>query len=136
MGIWIDHIGIACEANEVSKRFWELLGFTDSGTYENEEQGVKINFMKGDVAPQPKIELLEPLGPDTPVGKFISKYGEGIQQLALGTDDITGLITLLKENNVRMVNEEPMYGANNALIAFVHPSSTGGVLVEIVQKQS
>ena len=87
-------------------------------------------------APQPKIELLEPLGPDTPVGKFISKYGEGIQQLALGTDDITGLITLLKETNVRMVNEEPMYGANNALIAFVHPSSTAGVLVEIVQKQS
>ena len=136
MGIWIDHIGIACEANEVSKRFWKLLGFTDSGTDENEEQGVKINFMKGDVAPQPKIELLEPLGPDTPVGKFISKYGEGIQQLALGTDDIAGLITLLKENNVRMVNEEPMYGANNSLIAFVHPSSTGGVLVEIVQKQS
>ena len=70
MGIWIDHIGIACEANEVSKRFWELLGFTDSGTDENEEQGVKINFMKGDVAPQPKIELLEPLGPDTSFFRF------------------------------------------------------------------
>ena len=86
--------------------------------------------------PQPKIELLQPLGPDTPVGKFISKYGEGIQQLALGTDDITGLITRLKKNKIRMVNDEPMTGANNTLIAFVHPSSTGGVLVEIVQKQS
>ena len=51
MGIWIDHIGIACEANEVSKRFWELLGFAESGTDENEEQGVKINFMKGMLHP-------------------------------------------------------------------------------------
>ena len=136
MSIWIDHIGIACEVNEVTKRLWELVGFTDSGSDENEEQGVKIDFMKGDVAPQPKIELLQPLGPDTPVGKFISKYGEGIQQLALGTDDITGLVTRLKKNKIRMVNDEPMTGANNTLIAFVHPSSTGGVLVEIVQKQS
>ena len=125
MGIWIDHIGIACEVNEVTKRFWELVGFTDSGSDENEEQGVKIDFMKGDVAPQPKDRIATTIGPDTPVGKFISKYGEGIQQLALGTDDIAGLITLLKENNVRMVNEEPTYGANNSLIAFVHPSSTG-----------
>ena len=63
MSIWIDHIGIACKVNEVTKRFWELVGFTDSGSDENEEQGVKIDFMEGDVAPQPRIELLQPLDP-------------------------------------------------------------------------
>ena len=133
MSIWIDHIGIACEANEVSKRFWELLGFTDSGTDENEEQGVKINFMKGDVAPQPKIELLEPLGPDTPVGKFIDKKGPGIHHLALEVDDIEQSLAKAKKNGLEPIGEAPRPGADNTLVAFFHPKDTGGVLLEIVQ---
>lgn len=136
MGIWIDHIGIACVSNETSKKFWELIGFTETGADRNIEQGVNISFMRGDAAPQPKIELLQPMGSDTPVGKFISKYGEGVQQIALGTDNIYDLISLLLEHGIRMVNEQPMTGAGNTLIAFVHPSSTGGILIEIVQKQS
>ena len=134
MKIWFDHIGIACTSNDQSMKFWELLGFSKSGSTINEEQGVKITFMHGDEAHQPKLELLEPTHNNTPIGKFISKKGEGIQQLALGTDDIKSLLEKLKRENIRLINEDPVQGANNTKIAFVHPESTGGVLVEIVQK--
>tara|TARA_B100000212_G_C27000451_1_gene374741 strand:+ start:101 stop:505 length:405 start_codon:yes stop_codon:yes gene_type:complete len=134
MKIWFDHIGIACTSNDQSMKFWELLGFSKSGSTINEEQGVKITFMQGDEALQPKLELLEPTHNNTPIGKFISKKGEGIQQLALGTDDIKSLLEKLKRENIRLINEDPVQGANNTKIAFVHPESTGGVLVEIVQK--
>ena len=134
MKIWFDHIGIACTSNDRSMKFWELLGFSKSGTTINEEQGVKITFMQGDEALQPKLELLEPTNKNTPIGNFISKKGEGIQQLALGTDDIKSLLEKLKRENIRLINEDPVQGANNTKIAFVHPESTGGVLVEIVQK--
>jgi methylmalonyl-CoA/ethylmalonyl-CoA epimerase len=79
------------------------------------------------------VELLEPTGPDTPVGRFLAKRGQGIQQLCFRVGDLHGLLAYLKENGVRLINEEPTKGAGGKLIAFVHPSSTGGVLVELTQ---
>ena len=134
-GIWFDHIGIACESNEESEKFWSLLGFQVTGQEENTQQGVNIRFMQGDRAPQPRLELLEPISEDTPVGRFISKRGAGVQQVALATDDLTGLLGILKFNNIRLINEEPVEGAGGSMISFIHPSSTGGVLVELVQKE-
>ena len=103
--IWFDHIGIACESNDKSEKFWSLLGFNITGQEENVQQGVKIRFMEGNNAPQPRLELLEPISEDTPVGRFISKRGAGVQQVALATDDLTGLLGILKFNNIRLINK-------------------------------
>lgn len=133
--IWFDHIGIACESNEKSEKFWSLLGFNVAGREENRQQGVKIRFMEGSNAPQPRLELLEPIAGDTPVGRFISKRGAGVQQVALGTDNLMSLLSILKSNDIRLINEKPVHGAGGSMISFIHPSSTGGVLVELVQKE-
>ena len=128
----VDHIGIASESIELASGFWELLGFKQSSEQVNDEQGVRILILEGNVS-SAKIELLEPLGPNTPIGKFISNHGEGIQQLAVRVEDIESTITQLISSGVRMINEQPVNGASGSIIAFVHPSSTGGVLVELVE---
>ena len=136
MGIRLDHIGIAVNDLEQGVKFWELLGLTTSKEVEtNEEQGVKILFLSTTEGPSPDIELLEPTGPDTPIGQFISKRGPGIQQLAFEVDDISQIISQLQSNGVEMIDEIPKNGAGGNKIAFVHPKSTGGVLVELVEKK-
>ena len=136
MGIRLDHIGIAVNDLEQGVKFWELLGLTTSKEVENnEEQGVKILFLSTTEGPVPDIELLEPTGPDTPIGQFISKRGPGIQQLAFEVDDISQIISQLQSNGVEMIDEIPKIGAGGNKIAFVHPKSTGGVLVELVEKK-
>ena len=136
MGIRLDHIGIAVNDLEQGVKFWELLGLTTSKEVEtNEEQGVKILFLSTTEGPAPDIELLEPIGPDTPIGQFISKRGPGIQQLAFEVDDISQIISQLQSNGVEMIDEIPKIGAGGNKIAFVHPKSTGGVLVELVEKK-
>ena len=134
--IWFDHIGIACESNEESEKFWNLLGFNTTGKEKNIQQGVKILFLEGIDAPLPKLELLEPISDESPVGRFISKRGVGVQQVALGTDDLDGILALMKSNNIRLINQKPVSGAQGSMITFIHPSSTGGVLVELVQKEA
>ncbi len=128
----IDHVGIATNSIEDASVFWEALGLVSKQDVVNQEQGVRIRMMMGDTN-SPNVELLEPLGPDTPVGKFISKRGEGIQQLAFTVIDIEDTISRLIELGCKMINEKPTNGIEGSLIAFVHPSSTGGVLVELVQ---
>ena len=128
----VDHIGIASESIESASGFWELLGFKQSSEYVNDEQGVRIKMLEGSGS-SAKIELLEPLEPNTPIGRFISKRGEGIQQLAIRVNDIESTITQLIASGVRMIDEHPVEGASGSIIAFVHPSSTGGVLVELVE---
>lgn len=136
MGIRLDHIGIAVNDLEQGVKFWELLGLTTSKEVEtNEEQGVKILFLSTTEGPAPDIELLEPTGLDTPIGQFISKRGPGIQQLAFEVDDISQIISQLQSNGVEMIDETPKIGADGNKIAFVHPKSTGGVLVELVEKE-
>jgi len=127
----IDHIGIATQSIEESSEFWVMLGFEISGDDTVESQGVKIRYMEGDN--DCRIELLEPLGDQTPVGKFIHKRGAGVQQVAVSVKDIDDTISSLLSNGVKMINQEPVEGSGGHRIAFIHPSSTGGVLVELVE---
>ena len=129
----VDHIGIATKSIRESSLIWEALGFVNSGEEIVKEQGVKIKFLSAFEGP--KIELLEPLGEDTPVGRFIEKRGPGIQQLAISVNDINKTIGELKKLNVSLINEIPTKGAHGNLIAFIHPSSTGGVLIELIEER-
>ena len=128
----IDHIGIATNSLDDHSQFWSSLGFIQRKDEVNVEQGVKIRFFEA-ISGGPKIELLEPITPDSPIGKFLDKRGEGVQQIAVKTMDILSTISQLKSMGIRMINDEPVGGANGTKIAFVHPSSTGGVLVELVE---
>ena len=127
----IDHIGIATESIEDSKSFWEALGFSSSGGGIVDDQGVNVRYMVNDS--ETRIELLEPISTDTPVGRFIDRRGVGIQQLAISVDDISETISKLLSMGIRMINTEPQIGHGGNKIAFVHPSSSGGVLVELVE---
>ena len=125
----IDHIGIATNSLENHSQFWSSLGFIQGKDEENVEQGVKIRFFEA-ASGGPKIELLEPLTPDSPIGIFLENKGEGVQQIAVKTTNIVSTINQLQSMGIRMINDVPVSGANGTKIAFVHPSSTGGVLVE------
>ena len=128
----IDHIGIATNSLENHSQFWSSLGFIQGTDEENVEQGVKIRFFEA-ASGGPKIELLEPLTPDSPIGIFLENKGEGVQQIAVKTTNIVSTINQLQSMGIRMINDVPVSGANGTKIAFVHPSSTGGVLVELVE---
>lgn len=136
MKIYLDHIGIACENLDDSSSFWSLLGLIQGDDELVEDQGVTTRFFStSDSDPStPKIELLEPTSEDTPIGKFLSKRGPGVQQVCFRVEDIQSVISLMLDNGIQMIDTEPRKGAHGALIAFVHPKSTGGVLVELAQK--
>ena len=136
MKIYLDHIGIACENLEDASVFWNLIGLIQGDDELVADQGVTTRFFstsKNDPR-NPKIELLEPTGVDTPIGKFLSKRGPGVQQVCFRVENIEEMIGFLLENGVKMIDKSPRQGAHNSLIAFVHPKSTGGVLVELAQK--
>lgn len=130
----IDHIGIAVTNLEEAKKFYvEMLGMKASGEETVEEQKVKVCFIPtGDS----ELELLESTSPDGPIAKYIEKNGgrNGIQHVALRVDNIEKTIEELKAKGVRMIDEKPRYGAGGSSIAFVHPKATGGVLVELCQR--
>ena len=136
MKIYLDHIGIACENLDDSSSFWSLLGLIQGDDELVEDQGVTTRFFStSDNDPStPKVELLEPTGKDTPIGKFLSKRGPGVQQVCFRVEDIESVISLMLENGIQMIDTEPRKGAHGSMIAFVHPKSTGGVLVELAQK--
>lgn len=136
MKIYLDHIGIACDDLEQSSSFWKLIGLLQGDDELVEDQGVITRFFStsSNDPSTPKIELLQPTGPDTPIGKFLSKRGPGVQQVCFRVEDLEAMIALLLENDIQMIDNEPRKGAHGALIAFVHPKSTGGVLVELAQK--
>ncbi len=134
MRIRLDHIGIAVNDLDSGSKFWEILGLKDSGEEMNEEQGVNIRFFDTDAGENAaRIELLSPTGEDTPIGKFLVNRGPGVQQIAFQVDDLQGLLNRLKSEGIRLINETPTTGAHGSKIAFVHPSSTGGVLVELLE---
>jgi lactoylglutathione lyase/methylmalonyl-CoA/ethylmalonyl-CoA epimerase len=128
----IDHIGIAVKSiDEALKFYTETLGLKCSGVEEVAEQRVKTAFIpSGDS----EIELLESTSEDGPIAKFIEKRGEGIQHIALRVDDIEKALEELKAKGVVMIDEKPRYGAGGAKIAFIHPKSTKGVLLELCQR--
>lgn len=135
--ITIDHIGIASNSLDEGSRFWRLIGLTAKGEDDLvEDQGVVTRFFPlGQVDhSETKIEILEPTGPDTPIGKFLEKRGPGIQQLCLAVDDLEAMIGHLVSNGINMIDKSPRRGAHDSLIAFVHPKSTGGILIELKQR--
>ena len=139
--IHVDHIGIAVEDLESGSRFWRLLGLIEKNDDELvEDQGVTTRFFSTSVANEnehpSQIELLEPTSPDTPIGRFLSKRGKGIQQLCFRVGDLEGLIEYLLENEITMIDETPRRSSGGKMIAFVHPKSTGGVLVELTQSDA
>lgn len=136
MKIYLDHIGIACDDLDSASNFWRLIGLIQGDDELVADQGVTTRFFStSNKDPMtPKIELLEPTGPDTPIGKFLDKRGPGVQQVCFRVEDINSMIELLTENGVHMIDKVPRRGAHDSLIAFVHPKSTGGVLVELAQK--
>ena len=138
MKIYLDHIGIACDNLDEGSKFWNLIGLTQGDDELVEDQGVVTRFFStsSNDPVTPKIELLEPTGPDTPIGKFLSKRGPGVQQVCFRVENLEETIALLINNGVKLIDTEPRNGAHGALIAFVHPKSTGGVLVELAQKSN
>ncbi|BAF59544.1 MAG: methylmalonyl-CoA epimerase [Pelotomaculum sp.] len=128
----IDHIGIAVrDLAEALKLYEGLLGLKSIGTEVVEEQKVKVAFLPtGDS----EVELLESTTPDGPIAKFIEKNGEGIQHIAFRVDNIEQRLAELKEKGVRLIDEKPRRGAGGAKIAFLHPKSTFGVLIELSER--
>ncbi|WP_298506909.1 methylmalonyl-CoA epimerase [uncultured Maribacter sp.] len=128
----IEHIGIAVKSLEKSNDLYEKLLGTPS--YKEEEvvsEGVKTSFFK--TGPN-KIELLEATKEDSPIAKFIAKKGEGIHHIAFEVEDIVAEIARLKAEGFIVLNDEPKKGADNKLVAFVHPKTTNGVLLELCQE--
>ncbi|RKR14843.1 methylmalonyl-CoA epimerase [Maribacter vaceletii] len=128
----IEHIGIAVNSIETSNSLFEkLLG---TPCYKEEEvasEGVKTSFFM--TGPN-KIELLEATKEDSPIAKFLAKKGEGIHHIAFEVEDIVAEIARLKEEGFTIINEIPKKGADNKLVAFVHPKTTNGVLIELCQE--
>lgn len=127
----IHHVGIAVESlEEASGRFGSLLGLAEGERYELPEFGVKALFLPvGDA----NLELLEPLGDASTVGKFLEKRGEGVHHICFEVDDIEAALRDFARQGARLIDEKPRPGAGGHLVAFVHPKSAHGVLVELKQ---
>jgi methylmalonyl-CoA/ethylmalonyl-CoA epimerase len=125
----IEHIGIAVKnLEQANQLFAQLLGIEHYKIETVETEGVRTSFFQvGDV----KIELLEATRPDSPIAKFIDKKGEGIHHIAFDVANIDAALPELKQKNFQAIHEIPKAGADNKMIAFLHPKSTNGVLVEI-----
>ena len=129
----LDHIGIAVSSlEEASKTYRDVLGLKDHGVEVVEEQKVKVAFFPvGDT----EIELLESTDPEGPIAKFIEKRGEGVQHLAFRVDNIEAALDEMRTKGIRLIDEKPRYGAGGARIAFLHPKSTGGVPIELCERE-
>lgn len=127
----IEHIGIAVKSLENSnKLFKSLFGQAHYKIEEVASEGVKTSFFK---AGPNKIELLEASHPDSPIAKFIEKRGEGIHHIAFAVTDIKAEMARLAAEGFSLLNKEPKKGADNKLVAFLHPKTTNGVLIELCQ---
>ena len=132
----LDHIGIAVETLQEGFKFYQALGFTEMKTEEVASEKVRTGFLQlgSSHGPSSTLELLEPMGPESPIRKFLDKRGPGIHHICFRVADIREALIKLKKQNVRLINEEPKLGAHNCMVAFIHPSATGGVLIELSEK--
>ena len=127
----IDHIGVAVENLDDAIKLYERSFEMELAHRETvESQGVEAVLL--DVG-EGHVELLAPLGPDTPVGKFIARKGPGIHHVAYAVEDIEAALEQVKAAGLRLIDEEPRTGIRRSRVAFLHPSATGSVLTEIVQ---
>ena len=128
----IEHIGIAVKnISEANKIYEALLGSSPYKSEKVESEGVETSFFR---CGQSKIELLEASNPDSPIAKFIEKRGEGIHHIAFAVNDIKAELERLKNQGFILLNEVPKKGADNKLVAFLHPKSANGVLIELCQE--
>jgi methylmalonyl-CoA/ethylmalonyl-CoA epimerase len=129
----IEHLGIAVKNLEESNKLFEtLLGVAPYKEEYVESEGVRTSFFK---IGESKIELLEATSEESPIAKFIDKRGEGIHHIAFDVDDVEAEIERLESLDYRLINKSPKSGADNKLIAFLHPKSSNGVLVELCQEK-
>lgn len=128
----IQHLGVAVNSLDDALNFWrDALGLTLQEVEVVADQGVRVAMLP---IGESRIELLEATGAETPVGKFLAKRGPGIHHLCVEVEDLAAKLTDLKARGIRLIDEEPRVGAGGALVAFVHPASTGGVLLELTQR--
>jgi methylmalonyl-CoA/ethylmalonyl-CoA epimerase len=128
----VDHIGVAVKSiDDAKKLYHDLLGLPHAGNETVQEQKVTTAFFPvGDT----EVELLESTAPDGPIAKYLEKRGEGVQHVAFRVDNIEEALAELKAKGVQLIDEKPRKGAGGAMIAFLHPKSTYGVLVELCQR--
>lgn len=127
----LDHVAIAVESIAETLPLLELItGQTGSMRETNLDQGVELVFLGTGAG---KVELLEPTDIDTPVGRFLAKRGPGLHHIAYRVSDLPSVLGQLKSSGVRLIDDVPRRGAHGHRIAFVHPQSTGGVLIELVE---
>ena len=132
MIIGVDHIGIAVQnLEEALEIFEKKLGLKLEGVHEIKEQRVKAAML---LVGETKIELLEPIGQEGPVARFLEKRGEGFHHIAFKVKNIEGLLAQLKERGIILVDEKPRVGVKGVKIAFLHPKSTKNVLVELCEE--
>ena len=146
----IDHVGIACrDLEQAVEKYCSVFGLTVASREVIEEQGVREAMLlvatAGSGAQEPPasspggvpgasyIQLLEPLAPDTPVGKFLARRGEGLHHVGYAVDDVRSALAEVAGTGVRLVDERPRHGSLGASIAFLHPADLGGVLTELVE---
>ena len=128
----IEHIGIATPNIADALAFWrDALGLSVVHTEEVAEQGVRLAMLP---VGEPRVELLEPTHEGSPVAKFLAKRGPGLHHIAVRVPDIRAALTRLREQGARLIDETPRVGAEGCLVAFVHPASAGGVLLELVER--
>ena len=129
----IEHLGIAVnDLNEISDVFGDLLGLKLKGREKIDDQQVITDIYH---AGKDKLEFLKATSPDSPIAKFLGKRPEGMHHIALIVDDIQSALNYLNENDVQLIDSSPRIGAEGLRIAFIHPKSTGGVLVELCEKK-
>lgn len=127
----INHLGIATKGIDEALKFWsDALGLENIHTETVEDQKVRVAMLP---LGESRIELLEPTSEDSPISKFLKKRGGGIHHIAVEVDDIEASLAQLKAKGMRLIDESPRIGAEGCLVAFVHPSSANGVLLELVQ---
>jgi len=139
----LDHVGIACrDLRRAIDMYRETFGLEVVSLEENEEQGVREAMLA--VGPAGAgvgalgvgyVQLLEPLSPDTPVGRFLARRGEGLHHVGYGVSDIGEALATVAGTGIRLVDERPRHGSMGASIAFLHPADLGGVLTEFVQSR-
>ena len=128
----IDHLGIAVRSISESLGFYrEALGMELAATETIEDQSVRVALLP---VGESRIELLEPFSEDTPVGRFIAKRGEGLHHICYEVEDLATRLEDLRSRGVRVLDGYPRRGAEGKLVAFLHPASASGVLVELVEK--
>ena len=129
----IDHVGIACRSLEAAvEHYTSVFGLAVVSQETNAEQGVR-EAMLATSEESSYVQLLEPLGDDTPVGRFLARRGEGVHHIGYGVADITAALAAIGGRGVRLLDQRPRHGSMGAAIAFLHPADVGGVLTELVE---